>query len=280
MVLPRIDYACRRGFTLIEILVVIAVIAILAAILFPVFAKAREKARQASCASDEKQLGLAFLQYAQDNDETLPTGGGSGNFVGAGWGGQIFPYVKSAGVYRCPDDATPVTPPEVPVSYGYNYLISLTGYPAYSIGGVTARLNAPAQTVLLLEVSGVASPVTDPGEKPHGTLYSAVSDGTAIYSSSPLGAMSAGTFATGYLGRRPPSFAQLSSPVRHSVGSNFLLADGHVRFLPAVKVSTGWVLPGGPNCGQDDPAPSCARPPNLTPAGTANTQFAVTMSPT
>ena len=62
----------NKGFTLIELLVVIAIIAILAAILFPVFAKAREKARQASCASNEKQLGLAIIQYVQDYDETFP----------------------------------------------------------------------------------------------------------------------------------------------------------------------------------------------------------------
>ncbi len=62
----------RRGFTLIELLVVIAIIAILAAILFPVFAKAREKARQSSCLSNLKQIGLATLQYVQDYDETLP----------------------------------------------------------------------------------------------------------------------------------------------------------------------------------------------------------------
>ena len=95
----------RRGFTLIELLVVIAIIAILAAILFPVFAKAREKARQITCASNEKQLGLGVLQYTQDNDERLPcgnvNGGALGNFPD-GWAGQIYPYVKSTGVYKCP----------------------------------------------------------------------------------------------------------------------------------------------------------------------------------
>src|SRR5665213_3332533 len=99
----------NRAFTLIELLVVIAIIAILAAILFPVFAAAREKARQTTCASNEKQLGLAFLQYAQDYDEcftygmteTLHT---QGTHVGQGWASTIYPYVKSTGVYTCPDD--------------------------------------------------------------------------------------------------------------------------------------------------------------------------------
>ena len=96
----------RKGFTLIELLVVIAIIAILAAILFPVFAKAREKARQTMCASNEKQLALAMLQYVQDNDELfpglitypgVPTHGYGGN-----WGAQIYPYVKSTQVFICP----------------------------------------------------------------------------------------------------------------------------------------------------------------------------------
>src|ERR1035438_8303880 len=102
----------QQGFTLIELLVVIAIIAILAAILFPVFAKVREKARQTSCTSNEKQLGLAFAQYVQDNDETYPVGAKNSNYsagdhFGVGWAGAIYPYVKSTGLYVCPDDITP-----------------------------------------------------------------------------------------------------------------------------------------------------------------------------
>src|ERR1700749_4186309 len=92
------------GFTLIELLVVIAIIAILAAILFPVFAKVREKARQTSCLSNEKQLGLGFMQYFQYYDEKYPCGKFNGGHFGSGWGGQIYTYVKSVGVFKCPDD--------------------------------------------------------------------------------------------------------------------------------------------------------------------------------
>src|SRR5580658_7657312 len=94
----------KKGFTLIELLVVIAIIAILAAILFPVFAKAREKARQTACLSNEKQLGLAEMQYTQDYDETFP----STNDYGTGWAKTIYPYVKSLGVFACPDDTYPL----------------------------------------------------------------------------------------------------------------------------------------------------------------------------
>ncbi len=103
----------KRAFTLIELLVVIAIIAILAAILFPVFAQAREKARQTSCLSNTKQMALGFMMYKQDYDETFPSAYFHNNFVAGGgsagyvhWSGMINPYVKNWQMYTCPSDAT------------------------------------------------------------------------------------------------------------------------------------------------------------------------------
>ncbi len=96
----------RRGFTLIELLVVIAIIAILAAILFPVFARAREKARQTNCLSNTKQLGLALMQYSQDYDETCPPlyyypiNGRSDNCFY--WFHGLAPYCKNVQLFKCP----------------------------------------------------------------------------------------------------------------------------------------------------------------------------------
>jgi len=93
----------RRGFTLIELLVVIAIIAILAAILFPVFARAREKARQSSCLSNVKQIALGMLQYAQDYDERLVLAAmyyASPNYYT--WMYLLQPYVKNIQVFTCP----------------------------------------------------------------------------------------------------------------------------------------------------------------------------------
>ena len=111
----RYTVSPRKGFTLIELLVVIAVIALLAAILFPVFARARENARRSACLSNLKQIGLGLLQYTQDYDERLPIQpdfGGGGSYIVPDytttnasqrvWITEIYPYVKSYQLFRCP----------------------------------------------------------------------------------------------------------------------------------------------------------------------------------
>src|SRR5271163_926070 len=99
----------RRAFTLIELLVVIAIIAILAAILFPVFAQAREKARTISCLSNIKQVNLAFQMYTQDYDEFMVLGNTSyNNSANAAWWPLLLqPYIKTWDIYRCPDMGDP-----------------------------------------------------------------------------------------------------------------------------------------------------------------------------
>src|SRR5689334_25398731 len=103
----RHQFYCRprRAFTLIELLVVIAIIAILAAILFPVFARARENARRSSCQSNEKQIGLGILQYVQDYDERYPLSRVDNSGITRNtWYGMIQPYVKSTQLFQCPSD--------------------------------------------------------------------------------------------------------------------------------------------------------------------------------
>src|SRR5581483_8017016 len=101
----------RRGFTLIELLVVIAIIAILAAILFPVFARAREQARRTACLSNMKQIGTALHMYAQDYDENFPQRYGDccavadfENGYQRTWKNMLMPYIKSKDVFKCPSN--------------------------------------------------------------------------------------------------------------------------------------------------------------------------------
>src|SRR3569833_1273123 len=133
----------KKGFTLIELLVVIAIIAILAAILFPVFAQAREKARAITCVSNEKQMGLAMLQYEQDNDEEFPflQWINPVNNQAEDWQQAIFPYVKNGevtgahigygGIWSCPS-----FPQQQEAEYGINFQLSRNGSGTWAANNV------------------------------------------------------------------------------------------------------------------------------------------------
>ena len=111
----------KRGFTLIELLVVIAIIAILAAILFPVFAAAREKARQIACINNLNQMGKATMQYLSDNDDNFPPFYGKNRSTGMGFSESIMPYLKSEALFYCPSDYVPRDDPkQKPRSYTMN----------------------------------------------------------------------------------------------------------------------------------------------------------------
>jgi prepilin-type N-terminal cleavage/methylation domain-containing protein/prepilin-type processing-associated H-X9-DG protein len=156
----------HSAFTLIELLVVIAIIAILAAILFPVFAQVREKARQTTCVSNEKQMGLAMLQYVQDNDETFPMSQYFGlDGTPHDWASVVYPYVKNGqatnvtstgetvnngqgGIWNCPSFPTNQVD-----NYGIHLFIAPQGAPNYPNPVTTslAKIDAPASKILILE---------------------------------------------------------------------------------------------------------------------------------
>jgi len=133
----------HKGFTLIELLVVIAIIAILAAILFPVFARAREKARQSSCLSNVKQLSLGNMMYAQDYDEKtviFSDLGSSGS--GRQWHFLIEPYLKNDQIFLCPSQS--------PTAASYGRMISYGIH--RSTGVALAQIEKPAETLALADV--------------------------------------------------------------------------------------------------------------------------------
>jgi len=132
----------KQGFTLIELLVVIAIISILAAILFPVFARARENARRTSCMNNSKQIGLGFMMYVQDYDERYPTyastmpitypNGTAGST--ALWTHKIYPYLKNTQIFTCPSSGATYNGGYYwtagggdTVAYGYNFLFGRSG---------------------------------------------------------------------------------------------------------------------------------------------------------
>lgn len=206
----------RTGFTLIELLVVIAIIAILAAILFPVFARAREKARQASCSSNLKQLATGVLMYAQDYDENWPCGyrnatseldhvvldsdGNPRERTGwAAWWSSVYPYVKNRQIYVCPSEGGPP-------DYGYNPWVIDRGYNASDFSNMKmGDVTHPAETIILYDAWAAT--------RPCGYPLDTVAGGPDCR------ARAAGTFQGKSYGNR------------HNDGANIAWCDGHVKWM-------------------------------------------------
>jgi len=191
----------RRGFTLIELLVVIAIIAILAAILFPVFARAREKARQASCQSNVRQGGLALLMYIQDTDEVFPRHcDGVSNSC---WARKLTPYTKNDQIAVCPSWRGSI-------SYGYNM---------YSLDGVVlARINTPAELIMLCD--------SRKKQASNGALVA-----VAFINQSPNGG------ACGWTGCNS---ADMCTSEIHNDGLNICFVDGHVKWMKKQALDSGF----------------------------------------
>jgi len=233
------DSGQKLAFTLIELLVVVAIIALLAAILFPVFGRVREKARQTGCASNLKQLAFGFLQYEQDNDENAPcpsvVQSTTVNLTtGQGWAGTIYPYVRSQGVYTCPSDTTVMPNGNyTEISYAININVAASSGGSYPIpDGAPSTLEsartAPAKSVLFTEVRNcpVVKTPFDPTNTvynaPFAYTYSPASNGVFLATckddtasncgAAPINTVPAPVYATGYMGR--------------SIGDRYAISDG------------------------------------------------------
>ncbi len=227
-----------RGFTLIELLVVIAIIAILASILFPVFAKAREKARQAACMSNARQLALACLEYADDWDGCMvdsdPLFYTSGASAATCWAWAIFPYVKNVKIFQCPSRKEWYWEPKGykgskgggKIGYAYNGAWwnglqpgsqeddwrGLDGYVSL------AEIEVPADTIMLAD-----SP-------PNGNYQLADGGNAEGFPSAPPG-------------QCPPSWQgpNENPEPRHNGGFNVAFCDGHVKWRTALW-DTEWTI--------------------------------------
>ena len=248
----------RRGFTLIELLVVIAIIAILAAILFPVFARARENARRSSCQSNLKQIGLGLIQYAQDYDErNVPLFSGLQGTVSANgaipWPQVIQPYLKSTQIFQCPSDtnnagfngngnsgwssgmtASGLT--NFHSSYMYNNNIgNLSGGLTTPLAASLASIESPASTLAVFDGG------TDPSSSGNPKDWTQKTGGPFMSDAAHTLNLASGQ----------PSFG--APHARHLETSNFLYADGHVKshrtesvykipasgLIPCMNVATG-----------------------------------------
>jgi len=225
-----------RGFTLIELLVVIAIIAILAAILFPVFAQAREAARKASCQSNLKQIGTGMMMYAQDYDEkgaTLSVGGTAPCFnvnAGESWEGRAQPYIKNWAVFRCPSNSNVNQQGNFTVDQGrcrsaYGLNINYwqnQRYNAHQNGPAEALWEKPADTVLVTDMNDVDAWSAAWGDTVPANWDQSIMAGTA----------------GGSIKNR--------IRFRHSESANVLYKDGHVKAMKVGQLTwRNFVIEGG-----------------------------------
>jgi len=239
----------RNAFTLIELLVVIAIIAILAAILFPVFATAREKARQTTCASNLKQIGLAFVQYVSDYDEVTPytcysnSGttycGGCQAPWGCTLGWYLDPYVKSTQMWRCPSDT---------LNNGAVQAAS-TGPSANSMGGFSNGSYGYNIYFMGLHHNGANYSLIAPNPIQMSQLFTPSVDGIVFGTWINGGTLMDwyGTFARieGNPMANDPTYINPPKPTLaagHNNGGNCMYADGHVKWLPGTYIQSQALL--------------------------------------
>jgi prepilin-type N-terminal cleavage/methylation domain-containing protein/prepilin-type processing-associated H-X9-DG protein len=236
----------HKGFTLIELLVVIAIIAILAAILFPVFAKVREKARQATCASNLKQEGLATLEYVQDYDEKYPTGywTNAANTQFVYWYQIIMPYVASANANVATINFCPSAPSTSAMAYSMNPRVggdSTDTFFNYTSPAAQAQLTHPSDTILY----GDADQIPNYGNNPL-TLFR-VNPGSV--NGGPWNAFVAPTTESAWDSIDNDTNIDATSPgqvrYRHTGLANFAFCDGHVKAMHRGSVSVyNWQISG------------------------------------